>query len=209
MYAVLSIDFDYFIAASAAERDLYFLRGGEEIHRHQLQSLWEERYAQYPQIRAIGVVPEFASFRRFLQHLPVDGDHVFVSETHKAIKGVIDVIPTGMPLRIVNIDFHHDYYHYYSGTDYCNCGNWLRRVLEERPATQVKWIRREDSQLATLEGDFPFEHTTDLGSVFLERFDCVFLCRSPEWSPPHLSRRYEELVRAPWRSPWSASPVGA
>ena len=30
MYAVLSIDFDRFIAASAAEQDLYFLQGGEE-----------------------------------------------------------------------------------------------------------------------------------------------------------------------------------
>ena len=209
MYGILSIDFDYFIAASSAERDRYFLRGGEDIPRDELRALWAERYARYPQIRVIGVVPEFAAFKRYLEHLPVDADHVFLSETHRAIKDVIDALPRSWPLRIVNIDFHHDYYHYYSGGDYCNCGNWLRRVLEERPATQVKWVRREDSQLTTLEGDVPFEHTTDLGSVFLEPFDCVFMCRSPEWSPPHLSRRYEELVRALWRSPWSASPLGA
>lgn len=36
MIAILSIDFDYFIAANAQERDEYFLRGGESIPREEL-----------------------------------------------------------------------------------------------------------------------------------------------------------------------------
>lgn len=196
MIAILSIDFDYFIAANAQERDEYFLRGGESIPREELPALWAEKYAGYPQISAVDVIPEFSAFRAFLRSLNLDAAKVFLSETHRSIKQVIDRLPRGEPLRIVNVDFHHDYYHYYTGEDYCNCGNWLRRVVEERPATSVKWIRREDSQLATLEGDFPFEHTTDLFSVCRERFSCVFMCRSPEWSPPHLSSRYQELIRA-------------
>ncbi|MGI6674726.1 MAG: hypothetical protein ACOX53_10455 [Limnochordia bacterium] len=196
MISVLSIDFDYFIDASAAERDQYFLTGGEDIPREQLDSMWTERYAAYPQIARIGVIAEFDPFKWFLESLNLDAASVFVSETHRAIKQLIDSLPQGEQLMIVNVDFHHDFYHYFSGDDYCNCGNWLRRVLEERPTVQVRWIRRADSQLATLEGDVPFAHTTDLASVFREHFDYVFLCRSPEWSPPHLSSRYEELVWA-------------
>ena len=210
MLAILSLDFDYFIDASAEQRDRYFLRGGEEIPRRRLGSLWAERYAAYPQLRGIGVVEQFGLVKQFLGALNVERSKVFLSETHRAIKCVIDAIPVEVPLRIVNIDFHHDYYHYYSGGDVCNCGNWLRRVMEERPGTQVKWIRREDSQIATLEGDFPFEHTTDLGCVFQERFACVFMCRSPEWSPPHLSGFYEELACALLKkSPQALASPGA
>jgi hypothetical protein len=199
--SVLSIDFDYFIDASAAERDQYFLTGGEDIPREQLDSMWTERYAAYPQIARIGVIAEFDPFKWFLESLNLDAASVFVSETHRAIKQLIDSLPQGEQLMIVNVDFHHDYYHYFSGSDYCNCGNWLRRVMEERPHTAVKWIRRADSQICSLEGEVPFEHTTDLRCVFTERFDCLFMCRSPEWSPPHLSCMYEELVQAALKAP--------
>lgn len=196
MAAILSIDFDYFVAASAHEREEYFLRGGEDIPREQLPNLWTQRYAEHPQLESIGVVQQFYVVRNLLASLELKPSQVFVSETHRAIKEVVDALPRGTQLRIVNVDFHHDYYHYFTQGGYCNCGNWLRRVMEERPDTKVTWIRREDSQIATLEGDFPFEHTTELSCLFEEKFTCVFLCRSPEWSPPHLTKRYKELVLA-------------
>lgn len=196
MVGILSIDFDYFIAASAGQRDTYFPHGSDEIPRDKLSAMWERTYWRYPELKGIGVIAEFYFLKNFLLLLNVKRENVFRSDSHKHIKKVVDSIPWDVPLRIVNIDFHHDYYHYFSAGDYCNCGNWLRRVIEERPYTDVKWIRREDSQINSLEGEFPFEHTTELASVLDEKFDCVFICRSPEWSPPHLSDRYEELVRA-------------
>ena len=200
MVGILSIDFDYFIATSAAERDRYFPKGGDEISPDKLNPMWEERYWRYPQLREIGVIPEYYTLKNFLILLKVKQENVFRSDTHKEIKNVIDAIPWDTQLRIVNIDFHHDYYHYFSAGEHCNCGNWLRRVVEERPGTEVKWIRREDSQIYSLEGKFPFEHTTDLTSVLDETYEYVFLCRSPEWSPPHLTSRYEALIRAVLRS---------
>ena len=132
--------------------------------------------------------------KKFLMSLSTREVFLYRAESHKSIKRIIDMIPYNLPLRIINIDFHHDYYHYYSGEDKYNCGNWLRRVIEERPETKVKWIRRKDSQLYSLEGIFPFEHTTDIKTILDERFDYVFICKSPEWSPPHLSNKFEELA---------------
>jgi hypothetical protein len=196
MVRILSIDCDYFIAASAQERDLYFPRGGDEIPHDTLRSIWKARYLQYPQLADIDVIEQFQAVKNHLILANIKEENFFRSSTHKSIKDIIDKLPEHMPLRIVNIDFHHDYYHYYSGGNYCNCGNWLRRVIEERPETEVKWIRRADSELCSLEGEFPYEHDTDITSVFDEVFDLVFICQSPEWSPPHLYHRYEELVRA-------------
>ncbi|NLP45173.1 MAG: hypothetical protein GX351_11180 [Peptococcaceae bacterium] len=197
MLGLLSIDFDYFIDASSKERDLYFPTGSEEISAIKYRFLWEESYVKYPRIKELGVIEDYYFLKNFLTSLHSQKVYFYKADSHKSIKKIIDMIPRNLQLMIVNIDFHHDYYHYYMGRDKFNCGNWLRRVLEERPETKVKWIRRKDSQLYSLEGIFPFEHTTDIKSLLNEKFHYVFICRSPEWSPPHLSNKFEELV-------WSA-----
>jgi len=194
MIGLLSIDFDYFIDASSQERDLYFPDGLDEIPPDKLKLLWEDRYAKYPKLRQLGVIQEYYFLKRYLQSLDIPKANYYKADNHKSIRKIIERIPRNLPLKIVNIDFHHDYYHYYSGENYYNCGNWLRRVLEERPEAKVKWIRREDSQLYSLEGIFPFAHTTELKSLLKDKFDYVFICRSPEWSPPHLSNKFEELT---------------
>ena len=149
---------------------------------------------KYPELKDVGVIHEYYLLKDFLMSLNIQKANFYKADNHKSIRKIIGVIPWNSRLKIVNIDFHHDYYHYYSGGDNYNCGNWLRRLIEERPDTKVKWIRRKDSQIYSLEGEFPFEHTTDLKSIFNEKFDYVFICRSPEWSPPHLSKKFEELA---------------
>jgi hypothetical protein len=191
---ILSIDFDYFIDASAAERDLYFPDGCEEVDSDKLKAIWEERYLKYPKLKQVGVIEDFNFIRKYLLGLKIPRDNFIEADNHKVIKGLIDALPTVSPIYIVNIDFHHDYYHYYKGKDNCNCGNWLRRVTEERPDTRVLWIRRRDSQVMCLDGAFPYEHGCDIKIIHNESFDYAFLCRSPEWSPPHLICKYEELV---------------
>lgn len=197
MIGILSIDFDYFIDVSAEERDLYFPKGSDEIPKEKLKIIWEERYSQHPRLRKIGVIQDYYFVQEFLTSLNIPKDRFYMADSHKSIRNLIAKIPHNLPLKIVNIDFHHDYYHFYSGGDAYNCGNWLRRLVEERPTTKVKWIRRKDSQIYSLEGEFPFEHVTDIRSLLKDKFDYLFICRSPEWSPPHLSGKYEELA-------WSA-----
>ncbi|HHV65869.1 MAG TPA: hypothetical protein GXX46_12495 [Peptococcaceae bacterium] len=194
MLGILSIDFDYFIDASSKERDLYFPNGSEDIPKSKYKLLWEEKYSNYPKLKKIGVIKDYYFLKNFLMSLNINKVYFYKADNHKSIREIIDMIPSNLQLKIVNIDFHHDYYHYYSGGDKYNCGNWLRRVLEERPNTKVIWIRRNDSQLNSLEGMFPFENTTDIKSILYEKFDYVFICRSPEWSPPHLNNKFEELT---------------
>lgn len=192
---ILSIDFDYFIDASSKERDLYFPQGGEGIPSDRLTNIWIEKYKEYPELAGLGVIEDFYILKDFLINLDIPEENFVIADNHKFIKNMIDDIPVKSQLMIVNIDFHHDYYHYYTGGDKCNCGNWLRRLLEERPDTKVKWIRRRDSQLISLDGELPFEHTDDIRAIYNERFDYLFLCRSPEWSPPHLLDKYIELIK--------------
>jgi len=194
MVKILSIDFDYFLDVSSDERDIYFPKGYDEMPREKTVLMWEERYKKYPELKDIGVIKEYYILKNFLPVLNVHKSNFYISDTHKDIKKIIHKIPRNLQLYIVNIDFHHDYYHYYRGDDNYNCGNWLRRIIEERPGTKVKWIRREDSQLYSLEGIFPYEHTTDIKSIFKDKFDYVFICKSPEWSPPHLNDKFEELA---------------
>lgn len=194
MAGVLSIDFDYFINASSQERDKYFPHGGDGIPDIKLQSMWEERYLRYPELKKVGVTDDFYFLKKYLMGLNIPKENFIKVDNHKYIKNVIDRLPGTLQLMIVNIDFHHDYYHYYTGHDKLNCGNWVRRVLEERPNTRVKWIRRTDSQICSLDGEVPFEHTDDIKVIGNECFDYVFLCRSPEWCLPHLMNRFEELA---------------
>src|SRR5690554_6184991 len=120
MYGILSIDFDYFVDASAQERDTYFLQGEDEMPRDTLYTLWQERYLKYPQLAQVGVIDHYFAVRDFLVLLELRKECIFRSDTHKKIKDVIDRIPRNLRLRIVNIDFHHDFYHYYMGGNYCN-----------------------------------------------------------------------------------------
>ncbi|WP_163191852.1 hypothetical protein [Clostridium thermarum] len=194
MVGILSVDFDYFINASSQERDIYFPNVSDETPNNKLQSIWNERYLRYPQLKEVGVIEDYYFLKKFLRKLKISKENCVKMDNHKYIKNIIDRIPREVQLMIVNIDFHHDYYHYYTGGDKYNCGNWLRRVMEERPDTKVKWIRRKDSQLYSLEGIFPFEHTDDIKTICNQNFDCVFLCKSPEWSPAHLNDKFEELA---------------
>ena len=194
MVGILSIDFDYFIDASSGERDRYFPPGNDGIPVDKLELMWKERYLRYPELREIGLIKDYVIVKNYLRLLNIKRDNFYKSDSHKEIRKLIDRIPWNEDLRIVNIDFHHDYYHYFTAGEYYNCGNWLRRVVEERPNVSIKWIRREDPQTLSLEGEFPFEHTSDIQAIYEESFDYLFICRSPEWSPPHLSNKYEELA---------------
>lgn len=194
MFGILSIDFDYFIDVSLEERNIFFPDGSDEIPKDKLKSMWEESYRNYPKLKETGVIEDFYFMKDFLKTLDIGKSNFLKADTHKDIKTILDMIPKDVKIRIVNIDFHHDYYHYFTGGDNYNCGNWLRRLIEDRPDTSVKWIRRDDSQISSLEGEFPFEHTTDMKSLLNDTFQYVFICESPEWSPPHLNYKFKELA---------------
>lgn len=195
---ILSIDFDYFIDTDITTRNEIFPSGedagGETVHR-----LWQEVYAAHPEIGEIGVISDYDLLCCKLPELVQNAKACASADSHREIYDFIcSHCPAGTQMeteiKIVNIDFHHDNYCMYGGQ--VTCANWLRKISEayDIPAEHICWGRREDSEISSLEGDFPYFMTTDISTFFSRQYDLIFLCLSPEWTPPHLVEYYERLV---------------
>ena len=187
MKRILSIDFDYFIDTDLDTRNLKFPDGEDEMPKEELENLWNYFYNKYPEIADIGVIKPFFTFCEDLTNLHRGA--VYVAESHKEIARFFPVLETEKHLEVVNIDFHHDNY---AGRGKIDCSNWVRHLKDLIPNAHIKWIRREDSETASLFGDFPYEHTEDL--TLEGQFDYIFVCFSPEWTPPHLRTYYDALI---------------
>ena len=181
---ILSIDFDYFIDADIATRDEKFPVAEEIQSEEEIQRVWNECYEHYPEIKDIGVIDDFNIMLKYLK------EHPYIPCVAKDNHGCIyDETTSAQDLKIVNIDFHHD--RYIGGrASQLDCSNWVRFVEEEHPDLKMKWVKRSDSETTSLIGDFPYETTEDLASVLDEDYDLIFLCFSPEWTPPHLRDKY-------------------
>ena len=188
MKRILSIDFDYFINTGIYTRNEKFPDG--EDHLANVQDIWLNHYLKYPEIHNIGVTLNFHNYCRALRSL--EKGKVLIADSHADIVKVFNDIDVDERLEVVNIDFHHD--NYITGGDTLDCANWVRHLMTKRPNTKFYWVRREDSETVSLEGEFPYPH----GIEYLNTldFDYVFLCFSPEWTPPHLRPYFNDLCRA-------------
>lgn len=184
---ILSIDFDYFLDTDLDTRNLKFPDGEDGMTDDKLVELWNYFYNKYPEIADIGVIKPFFNFCEDLSKLKRGA--VYFAESHREIARFFPVIESEEHLEVVNIDFHHDNY---AGGSQLDCSNWVRHLKEFKPNAHIKWIRREDSETASLFGDFPYEHTEDL--TIDGEFDYIFICFSPEWTPPHLRIYYKALL---------------
>ena len=92
-------------------------------------------------------------------------------------------------VEVVNIDFHHDVYDSSSGELEVNAGNWALKLEEKFPQLMYKWVKKEDSERP----DIPVE-TISLEEALMKKYDCIFLCRSGAWSPPHLDEDFVKMV---------------
>ena len=185
---ILSIDFDYFLDTDIDTRNDKFPDGQDDIPPNELESLWNYFYDKYPEILNIGVINDFYICCDILSHLRPD--KVFIADSHKDIAELFPLIDPEDDLEVINVDFHHD--NYISSGDKLDCANWVRHLKIQRPNTEIKWIKREDSDSNSLLGEFPYEQTEDLNTIE-GGFDYVFLCFSPEWTPPHLRSYFRTL----------------
>lgn len=192
---ILSIDFDYFINATIKERNEKFPKGLDEAPKELLEQMWEESYMIHPEIRDIGVIPSYKFMCYYLAHHKFE--KVLIADSHKEIKQLIDEVPKEVPLEVYNIDFHHDMYHYFSSGEEVNCGNWARKLVHEGRYynSDYIWIKRKDSDIMTLGGEVCCYKKTYLKTALRGmKFDYVFICKSPEWTPPHLYKEYEYMT---------------
>lgn len=155
---VLSIDFDYFLDTDLSTRNEKFPDGIDEIPLEELDKQWGHFYNTYPEIKDIGVTDKFYTVCRALKRMT--RGVVVISNSHKDIwDNVFNLISPEDEIEVTNIDFHHD--NYISGGNKVDCANWVRHLMNERPNTELTWIRRSDSEVSSLTGEFPYNHIED------------------------------------------------
>lgn len=192
---VLSVDFDYFQTTTKKLTKLY--PDGVDLPTDLSEAEWGKRYAVDSQhLLKIGINhPEFSLIKTILKrqnkNVPVK-----IAQSHKDIYSFIkDRYNFSEELRLVNVDFHHDFFNKNEEVD---CGNWVGHILEEvRAAGQrynFDWIANPLSDKIYQFGDelAPLI-LTSLQSIINEEFDLIFLCRSDNWLPPHLDTHFTAL----------------
>lgn len=211
---ILSIDWDYFINATAIQRGMLFPDGGNENISYALQDfIWDSRYSGSPELKDIGILQDdyftahhilYQFMRRCTLNMANSYREMLVTVSHKWIYDFIMQRTKGKEqFEVYNVDFHHDMYNLQSSDEEVNCGNWVNRLLEKRPNMKYFWIKREDSETEVLGGKkvpCKFKKLKDIEDL---PFDYVFICRSDCWSPPHLDNHFERL----WLKPRQYMPV--
>lgn len=186
MKKILSIDFDYFIDTDLDTRNNKFPDGVDEKPTELLKEEWNLFLNKYPEIKDIGVINEYYEVLDYLKTHKFN--NIIVGMSHSMIERIFSF--TDEDFFVTHIDFHHDCY--ISGGETLDCANWVRILKEQRPNSEVLWIRREDSETSSLMGVYPYKSTTEL--ILEDSYDYLFICLSPEWTPPQLTESFLKLV---------------
>ena len=189
MKRILSIDFDYFINADLETREHKFPDGVDDIPEEELKRQWSYFYDKYPEINDLGVIYNYVPTCITLSSLK--SGKVLVAESHRDIAKLFPLIESEEEIEVLHVDYHHD--NYVSGGNEVDCANWVRHLKDLIPNAHIKWVRRPDSETASLMGEFPYQHTEKLNIE--GEFDYIFLCFSPEWTPPHFRIYFEAMKR--------------
>lgn len=180
---VLSIDFDYFLDTDNDTREDKFPEGDESIEPN-----WKYWCEKYPEINIIGVIDSYYKCLKFLKGQ--NPKYFLYADSHGDIEKLFQYFEDGLILD--HYDFHHD--NYFGNNKDITCANWVRILKQKYPNSRVIWHKREDSVTTALDGEFPYEMTLD--DDYSGDYDIIFICFSPEWTPPHLRPYYEDLVNS-------------
>lgn len=194
---VLSIDFDYFQRVTKEQLALY--PDGIDHDTELSEIIWGARYAAHGSaIRKVGIMEnELDRLERILLNMGRDSP-VMIANSHIHIYDFIHEHQNcGEPLKLVNIDMHHDMM---NDNPQMDCGNWVMHLAREQMDAGNKiafnWIANPISlDVYGLETDNIFGQLVlpSLDSIEGKKFDAVFLCRSDTWTPPHLDKYFTEV----------------
>lgn len=205
MKRFLSIDWDFFVDATAVQRALLFPDGGNENWQTDLRKfIWDSRYRD-PDLEKIGVNKE--TYDGLITICKDFYGRCFVADSHRhAYDFIMEHTFFDEEFEVYNIDFHHDLYNYRSADERVNCGNWGTILREDRPNMKYVWVKCEDSDTMTI-GDVEVDVDTidfkEFSKLFLNKtgrgigshFDHLYLCRSAMWSPPHLDEFFIKAAK--------------
>lgn len=217
-FKVLSIDFDYFVAATSQEK-WEFPDPNENLGIDLNTQLWMNRYSQWRYsaksnntrlLTDVSVSPAYGQVVKYLKSLSTVSK-VYVTNSHALIYNFLEHIKS--PIKLLNLDDHSDFYGI--GAE-LNCGNWgnlLFDLLKEQNLlkdSEINWVHNLDSfnkaeftenyqkysELLTESYVLPKDLGNYLKSYFDEETpDMIYLCRSSCWVPPHLDYKFLEMSK--------------
>lgn len=203
MKIFISLDWDYFIKATAEDRASLFPDGGIENLPESVKSvIWDSHYSGKSALKKVRTVSELTDIKKYIAGNKFE--EALVVESHRYMYDfVMRSTDEDSVFKVINVDFHHDYYQFGEEDEFeeVNCGNWVIKLLKKYKNMKYTWVCREDSDLDT---DFEIPECvsieTDLNKVLSEisKEDelYIFLCRSDMWSPPHLDSKFTALAEA-------------
>ena len=192
MKRFLSIDWDFFVNISNSDREKMFPQGSDERLPHFMkQHIWRGLY-ENTNLYKVGINHEYLSkVQRMLRNNPVE---TVVAESHERIYVfIMERTEPDEEFGVINIDFHHDMYHYRHDDERVNCGNWATVLTEDRPNVKITWVNRRNSEVYSLGGEVNIPALSIHQISEGVRVDYIFICRSYIWSPPHLDPLFPEL----------------
>jgi hypothetical protein len=197
---ILSLDWDYFVDASAVERATLFPVGNSDPDNSMSYYVWAFRYAgakfnaERNGTRAIETIgcldADIDSLETFVGNFCAKGTPCLVCESHTGIVRLLDN-PPKENFTVYNVDFHHDCY---GKKDELNCGNWGRILRKSGMIDRLVWVRRADSDSVPV-GVGRRSGVEGFIRAFKDvKIDAIFICRSGMWSPPHLDSAFINMV---------------
>lgn len=191
---ILSIDFDYFQDVDSKTLLLHYPDGidlPEELSRF----IWTSHYANpYAEKDLLNVKIKQDKLDELMSYIKTINNKipVMIASSHVKIYNFIhDHCNINDNLNITNIDMHHDTFD--AAPDKIHCGNWLKAIKNEYKTVNTTWICNPVSletmnkpDINTIIDDF-----TGLKNI---DFDMIFLCRSDNWSAPHLDNYFVKLA---------------
>lgn len=192
---ILSLDWDYYVAATMSERISMFPDGGTENLEKELEVLiWMSCYAdsiankkyRNPNAKLLADIQvdekSISDTLSVLSAYRKSDTDLIVRASHKDI---VEVVPETSDVTVINVDFHHDCYNF-GNVDY-DSGNWGALLLKQKKIKSLHWVKREDSDTENIKTNIQIHIGLNNIRRLLETgIDVIFLCMSPVWTPPHL-----------------------
>lgn len=190
---ILSIDWDYFIEATAKQRCTLFPDGGSENIPSYIQKyVWSSHYIN-PELENITVKKQELDLLKEI--LSQNVQSVMITDSHKHIYDfIIDNLDYDEcnDIDITNIDFHHDLYGINDKSRDLDCGNWAVKLIQEYNCS-YSWVNQNDSDKHLDDNDFININEITLNDIKNDDFDYIYICKSSMWSPPHLDKYFNEM----------------
>jgi hypothetical protein len=200
MVNCLSIDWDYFLTATATERVTYFPDGSnEDIPPKIQQHAWAVRYGRYGHHLTDITVQPIELIKEIIKAIPPYA-MVGISESHKDsyyfFKERLRYCKNE-EVNLLHIDHHSDTRGWFNDSfiERIDCGNWLAHFMRSYHGT-FRWLCNTDSDVGGCPNNL--ERFTEIENARISEtdWDVVHICRSDLWSPPHLDTQFTSLFKS-------------